>query len=379
MRPTDILAKEHELVMLVTRVAEQEVRYMRDTGEYRAAEVRQVVDFFELFTEACHDPKEEHILFARLVERGLDAETGVLGQFYREHAEFTRRLRDIAHWLRRDRREGPLDVAELADMLDGYLHLMRSHVGREEELLFTLANGLLTDQDQDELRRAFDAVDQTEASEGLQERYSELAHLLMSRPTETLQKEHMICLTMLAAMERESDRVEAGDLFDAEAFDKLFGFFHFYMSECHEPKEASLLFAKLAQRGLSRDEGVLAQLAGEHEEMGALLAKAEAGLPAAAANVKARAAFLADLRAYIVGMRAHMRTEDEQLFPLVSQVLTQRDLEELARAFESVESQEIIDGVHDQCVDLARRLAVSSGDGRPTAVGGAPAAGGGQI
>ncbi len=359
MRPTDILAREHALVMLVTRVAEQEVRYMRDTGEYRTDEVREVVDFFELFTEACHDPKEERILFARLVERGLDAKVGVLGQFYREHAEFTQRLHDIADWLRRDRKEGPLDVAELADKLDGYLLLMRSHVGREEELLYTLANGLLTDDDQEELLRMFAAVDETEASEGLQERYSEIAHLLMSRPTETLQKEHKICLSVLEAMEREIGRVEAGDLFVAETFAKLIGFFHSYMVECHEPKEASLLIPKLVQRGISGDEGILADLKGEHTELVRRLSAAEAGLDAAASGGKACAVFFADLRSYIEGMRTHMRAEDELLFPLVPQVLTQRDLEELARAFESVESQEIIDGVHDKYVDLAHRLAIS--------------------
>jgi hemerythrin-like domain-containing protein len=359
MRPTDILAKEHALVMLVTRVAEQEVRYMHDTGEYRSDEVREVVDFFELFTEACHDPKEEHILFARLVDRGLDADTGILGQFYREHAEFTERLREIAHWLRRDRKEGPLDVAELADMLDGYLNLMRSHVGREEELLYTLANGLLADEDQEELLRAFASVDDAEAAEGLQDRYSEIAHLLMSRPTETLQKEHKVCSTMLDAMEREIIKVRSGDVFDADIFGKLIGFFHFYMIECHEPKEASLLFSKLVQRGISRDDGIVADMTREHAQLGRQLSAAEARLETAAADEKARAAFLSDLQSYIDDMRTHMVEESELLFPLVSQMLTQRDLEELARAFESVESQEIIAGVHDKYVDLARRLAIS--------------------
>jgi hemerythrin-like domain-containing protein len=359
MRPTDILAKEHALVMLVTRVAEQEVRYMRDTGEYRSDEVREIVDFFELFTEACHDPKEEHILFARLVDRGLDADTGILGQFYREHAEFTERLREIVHWLRRDRKEGPLPVAELADMLDGYLHLMRAHVGREEELLYTLANGLLTDEDQEDILRAFATIDDTEASEGIQDRYSEIAHMLMSRPTETLQKEHKICLAMLDAMDREIARVQAGGPFDAEIFDKLIGFFHSFTIDCHEPKEASLLFSKLVQRGISRDEGIVADMTREHAELGRQLSSAESRLDAAAGSDKARAAFLAALKSYADSMRTHMAQEDELVFPLVSQMLTQRDLEELARAFESVESQEMIDGAHDKYVDLAHRLAIS--------------------
>ena len=102
---------------------------------------------------------------APLVARGLDADTGILGQFYREHAEFTERLREIVHWLRRDRKEGPLPVAELADSLDGYLHLMRAHVAREEELLYTLANGLLTDEDQEDILRAFATIPSTDRAE----------------------------------------------------------------------------------------------------------------------------------------------------------------------------------------------------------------------
>jgi hemerythrin-like domain-containing protein len=359
MRPTEILAREHALLMLVTRVAEQEVRYMRDTGESRPDELHKVVDFFEFFTEACHDPKEEHVLFARLVDRGLDAETGILGQFYRDHAEFTKRLHEIEHWLRDDKKSGPLDVMELADMLDAYLHLMRAHVAREEELLFTLANGLLSDDDQEDLMRAFAAIDAAEADEGVQERYNELAHLLMSRPTETLQKEHKVCSTMLGAMEREIVKVRAGEEFDDESFDMLVDFFHFYMRQCHEPKEAQLLYAKLAQRGVSREDGVLADMIGEHDELGGRLRAAEDELPKARiGDARARTLFLDRLQVYIDEMRTHMKEEDELLFPMVNHVLTQRDLEELARAFESVESQEIAEGVHDKYVNLAHRLSI---------------------
>jgi len=360
MRPTEILTREHALVMLVTKVAEQEVRYMHDTGEYRRDELQRVVDFFEFFTEACHDPKEEHILFARLADRGLDPEAGILGQLYREHAEFTSRLHDIEHWLRRDRKEGPLDASELADMLEDYLHLMRAHIAREDELLFTLANGLLTADDQEELLRAFAAVDAAEADEGVQERYRELAHLLMSRPTETLQKEHKVCSTMLGAMEREIGRVEGGDVFDGEDFQLLVDFFEYYMEECHEPKEAQLLFNKMTERGVSDEGGLVAEMAGEHDELGARLKEAESYLPKAReGDAKARAAFFTDLKSYITGMRRHMKVEDEVLFPMVEHVLTQRELEELARAFESMESQAIADGVHDKYVDLARRLSIT--------------------
>ena len=360
MRPTETLSREHTLVILVTKEAEQEVRYMRDTGEYRKEEVGELVDFFEFFTEACHDPKEERLLFARLCKRGLSRDSGILAQFYREHEEFTTRLRDIEHWLRRDKKEGPLDVAELAEQLDAYLNLMRSHVAREDEHLFALADGMLTDEDQEELERAFEAVESEEVAEGIHEKYSELVRLLAGRPTETLQKEHKICSVVLDSAEREIESTRATGQLNVETIDRLVDFFHFFTTECHEPKEGQLLFSKLAQRGVSTEEGLLAELIREHRDLLDRLGSMEghAG-KARSGGRKAVTVFLDDSDAYIGLMRAHMAKEEELLFPMVSHVLTQRDQEELARAFESVEWQEILEGVHEKYFDLAHRLAIT--------------------
>jgi hemerythrin-like domain-containing protein len=86
--------------------------------------------------------------------------------------------------------------------------------------------------------------------------------------------------------------------------------------------------------------------------MEGLLPKARSG------GRKAVTAFLDEMQAYIDRMRAHMMKEDTDLFPMVRHVLTQHDHEELARAFESMEWQEILEGVHDKYFDLAHRLAV---------------------
>ena len=360
MRPTDTLAKEHALVLRVTKAAEQEVRYIHDTGEYRAEEVGEVVDFFEFFAEACHDPKEERYLFARLQVRGLPADSGILAQFIREHRELTARLRDVEHWLRRDKKEGPLPPAELADLLTDYLDLMRSHVMREEELLFTLANGLLTDEDQEALEEAFGSEDAAEAAEGVHDRYSELAHLLVGRPTETLQKEHKVLLEVLAAAEREVAAIRRGDDVDLEKLDELVDFLHFYTRECHVPKEAQLLYAKLGQRGVNMDEGELAEMNGYHDTLSARFDSIEQRLQKAReSGTSPGAEFYNELGAYIVEMRRHIELEETIVFPMVSHVLTQRDLEELEQAYTSMESQDIIAGVHEKYVDIARHLTVS--------------------
>lgn len=358
MRPTDTLAKEHLLVILVTKAAEQEVRYMRDTGEFRPEVIDELVDFFQYFTEGCHDPKEESLLFARMRLRGLPGDTGILAEFYREHQEFHSRLRDIEHWLRAMKKTGTGDVPELAGHLDGYLKLMRAHVAREEELLFPMANELLTDEDQDELAQGFDSIECEEVAIGVRERYSELAHLLAGRPTETLQKEHKICYLVVAAAQREVASVRAGDEFHPDLMVQLVDFLHFF-DGCHDPKEEHLLFAKLADRGMSMSTGVLAEMQRDHDELrdrleaiGEHLGRARSG------DNRAMTQLLDEIDAYLMLMESHMRREDEVLFPMVEHVLTHHDLEELAREYESVESQEIVEGVHDKYFDLAHELAL---------------------
>ena len=347
------------MVILVTKAAEQEVRYMRDTGEYRPEVVDELVDFFEYFTEGCHDPKEENLLFARMRLRGLPADTGILAEFYREHQEFHTLLRDVEHWLRAQRKTGSGDVAALAALLDVYLKLMRSHVAREEELLFPMAEELLTEEDLQELTYGFDSIECEEVAVGIRQRYLELAQLLAGRPTETLQKEHKICYLVIAAARRRSVAVRGGDEFHPDNVAMLVDFLD-YFDQCHDHKEDNLLFAKLAQRGMSTSTGILADLMQEHDELISRLEAIGDDLPRArTGDRKAITQLLDKIDAYLRLLDDHMHREDEVLFPMVQHVLTHHDLEELARAYESVESQEIVEGVHEKYFDLAHQLALS--------------------
>ena len=357
MRPTDTLAREHSLVIAVTKAAEQEVRYMRDTGEYRPEVIAELVDFFEYFTEGCHDPKEEHLLFARLRQRGLPADTGILAEFYGEHQEFHSRLRDTEHWLRARKKTGAGEVSELAEQLDGYLKLMRSHVAREEELLFPMADELLTDEDQEELAQGFDAIECEEVEIGVRQRYSDLAHLLAGRPTETLQKEHKICYLVVAEAHRRSTAVRGGDEFHPDLLAQLIDFLH-YFDICHDHKEEHLLFAKLTEHGMSASTGVLAEMIQDHDELRTRLETIGDDLSRARSGDRRDITRLLDkVDAYLKLLEDHMHKEDDVLFPMVEHVLTHHDLEALAREYESAESQEIIEGVHEKYFDLAHKLA----------------------
>ena len=110
---------------------------------------------------------------------------------------------------------------------------------------------------------------------------------------------------------------------------------------------------------MSAGTGVLAEMMQDHDELRTRLETIGDDLPRArSGDGRAVTQLLDKVDAYLKLLEDHMHKEDDVLFPMVEHVLTHHDLEELAREYESVESQEIIEGVHEKYFDLAHQLAL---------------------
>jgi hemerythrin-like domain-containing protein len=69
-------------------------------------------------------------------------------------------------------------TAAIARDLKAYVRFLRAHIGKEDNVLYPMADRLLTAEDQRELMAAFDRVEAEEMGEGVHEKYHELAHKL---------------------------------------------------------------------------------------------------------------------------------------------------------------------------------------------------------
>jgi len=56
--------------------------------------------------------------------------------------------------------------------------LLRAHIDKEDNVLFPMADQLLTAADQKELTEAFEKVEAEEIGEGVHDKYHQLAHEL---------------------------------------------------------------------------------------------------------------------------------------------------------------------------------------------------------
>lgn len=174
----------------------------------------------------------------------------------------------------------------------------------------------------------------------------------MSRAIEDLKHEHdaiLFALGILASMDRRmaaETTVDVGDVTD------FVGFLREFADTCHHGKEEGFLFPALQEAGGAELDELVEVLRDEHEQGRGWLRELEA----AVRPTPDVAAFSVAASGYADLLAAHIRKEDEVLFPMAERTLTADRLHALFEAFEQHESQVIGEGRHEQLHGLLRRL-----------------------
>lgn len=179
MKPTDVLKHEHKIVLAVLDGAEHEAQNIKVTGKVDTDKVAKMVDFFRTFMDKCHHSKEERKLFPKLQERGMPGDTGPIAVMLYEHTLGRNEVAAIADALGKHTGGDAGAAGLLAEHLIAFVKLLRDHIDKENDILFAMADQILTPADQEELYAAFEAIEAEEIGAGVHEQYHQFAHELM--------------------------------------------------------------------------------------------------------------------------------------------------------------------------------------------------------
>ncbi len=174
--PTDELVREHELVLLVVAAMEREVASLRRGDEVQRERVAQMMDLTRTFTDGCHHGKQEKVLFP-LLEARDQAAGGPVSVMLAEHEAGRRAVRTVTEVLPRAGDDAEAREA-VAENLALYAELLRLHIGKENTVLFPLAERVLGGEDKRHLAAEFERIEIEETGAGVHQRYHELAHAL---------------------------------------------------------------------------------------------------------------------------------------------------------------------------------------------------------
>jgi hemerythrin-like domain-containing protein len=177
MSATDDLRTDHRAIERMLAILEAAAERIEHGERVQPDVFRQGVDFVRNFADRCHHAKEEENLFPRMEARGVPRDGGPIGVMLFEHEQGRAFAWAIAAAIDAYEADGQAAAPVIAENARGYVDLLRQHIMKEDNVLFPMADRVLSAADQAELEQRFEQIETESASgggPGVHERYHQL-------------------------------------------------------------------------------------------------------------------------------------------------------------------------------------------------------------
>ncbi len=152
------LRREHQIILRVLGVLERLLVRFKEEGRFEGDSLGRCVEFFQLFADACHHAKEENLLFPLLETRGIPNQGGPIGVMLYEHSLARQFTRNMAEALEAAESGDAGAIARFRENARQYLELLRQHIFKEDNILFSAGDRVMDDSDQATLCSQFGEV-----------------------------------------------------------------------------------------------------------------------------------------------------------------------------------------------------------------------------
>jgi hemerythrin-like domain-containing protein len=139
MDAIEILMNEHRKIELGLDALVAFVDEVQRTGSTDKEELSRFVTFLREFADAGHHAKEEGFLFEAMVQGGFPNEDGPIGVMLRDHDEGRGLVGILAERARQDDAWSEVQRRQIRDAGREFAELMRSHIQKEDEILYPMA------------------------------------------------------------------------------------------------------------------------------------------------------------------------------------------------------------------------------------------------
>jgi hemerythrin-like domain-containing protein len=165
------LIDEHEGILFGLKILEKMANLLKGKEKVEVSDIKDMVEFFQLFADKCHHGKEEGFLFPAMEKYGIPRENGPIGQMLSEHVEGRKYIAQMA-----DSAKDELRTDSFIDAARNYINLLRSHIDKENNVLFPLGDKKIPPNVQTELLESFEKYEEEIMGRGTHEKL----HILLS-------------------------------------------------------------------------------------------------------------------------------------------------------------------------------------------------------
>jgi Uncharacterized conserved protein len=152
---TQNLENDHVHILRLTEVmAAMVMKQSTDVEDFD-----QVVTLIRKFADGFHHAKEEDLLFPKMGEKGFSPVQGPVAVMLHEHVQGRNYVKGMVDGIKRYRAGNQEAINEIYQNMAGYAQLLQSHIGKENNILFRMADQAFTAEEQAELLSQFAEVE----------------------------------------------------------------------------------------------------------------------------------------------------------------------------------------------------------------------------
>lgn len=178
MRPTEELKHEHSGILRILNAMEKMSERITGGEGVPVVHIKQVIEFIQVFVDKCHHGKEEGILFPAMEAVGVPREGGPIGVMLTEHEMGRRLTADMDKLVKAYEDGGSGSLMVLTNPALQYANLLRSHIWKENNVLFPMADEKLSPEKQDYISREFERLEVERIGPGRHEAFHKMIDTL---------------------------------------------------------------------------------------------------------------------------------------------------------------------------------------------------------
>ncbi|MGV8907007.1 MAG: hemerythrin domain-containing protein [Acetobacterium sp.] len=158
------LRKEHDAILYVLQILDQMMLSKSNEGESQLRYYDELIYFLKIFVDRCHHGKEENYLFKELVKKDIPDVGDSVIVMLQEHVQSRNFIAQMSQSLNEK------DINSFNNVAVQYRDLVRSHIEKEDNILFQMADKVIDETEQDILFEEFEKFEENIIGHGVHEK-----------------------------------------------------------------------------------------------------------------------------------------------------------------------------------------------------------------
>lgn len=177
MKATEQLKEEHEGIKLMLSIIER-FNMKAEAGEdVNVEHLESMINFIKTFADKCHHGKEEEVLFPAMVKAGMSYDNGPVAVMLIEHDQGRAYVKGLTEAFNAYKGGDKSALKGIIENSTGYINLLRSHIDKENNILFRMADQIIDPSLHDSIYEAFEKIELEKIGAGKHEEY----HVLLKK------------------------------------------------------------------------------------------------------------------------------------------------------------------------------------------------------